>query len=204
MIKAMNSNKFAQISIHSSVILFGLSGIFGKWITLSPFIIVLGRVFFAAIVLYLASRILKISLKVNSRKDLFALSLIGIVLSIHWVTFFQSIQISTVAIATLTFSTFPIFTTFIEPYFFKEKIKLIDIIFAALTAIGVAIMIPSLDLSNNFTQGVIYGMIAAITAAIMTVLNRKYVLNYHSVTVSIYQNIAATLVLLPFLFIYFK
>lgn len=47
----------------------------------------------------------------------------GAVLAIHWSSYMQSIQSSTVAVGTLTVSTFPIFVIFLEPYLFHEKLK---------------------------------------------------------------------------------
>ncbi|MFR6714479.1 MAG: EamA family transporter [Dorea longicatena] len=49
--------------------------------------------------------------------------LTGVVMAIHWSSFFQSIQTSSVAIGTITFSTFPLFLTFLEPLLFHEKIS---------------------------------------------------------------------------------
>ena len=78
----------------------------------------------------------------------------GVILAIHWTTFFKSIQVSTVAIGLLTFSTFPVFVTFLEPYFFKEKIKLSDVVIAIVTFLGVMLVIQKFELGNNLTQGV--------------------------------------------------
>lgn len=86
----------------------------------------------------------------------------GIILAVHWTTFFQSIQMSTVAIGLLTFSTFPVFTTFLEPYFFKEKINVKDIVIAH------TLFINSLKNIKTQTAGIIsslepvYGIILAV------------------------------------------
>ena len=41
------------LEIHAAVVLFGLAGLFGKWLIFSPVLIVLGRVFFASLALFL-------------------------------------------------------------------------------------------------------------------------------------------------------
>lgn len=108
---------------------------------------------------------------------------------------------STVAIGLLTFSTFPVFVTFLEPYFFKEKIKLSDIVIAIVTFLGVLLVIPKLELGNNLTQGVVWGVISGFTYAILSMLNRKYVKEYSSSVIAFYEQFVATIVLIPFLFL---
>jgi len=103
------------LEIHIAVILFGLSGLFGKFLTLPPLVIVFGRTFFATLTLGIILAVFKIPFRVKSSRDFFVLILLGVILAAHWITFFHSIQISTVAVGLLTFSTFPIFVTFMEP-----------------------------------------------------------------------------------------
>lgn len=188
------------IEIHLAVFLFGLSGLFGKLISLPPFIIVLGRVMFSSIFLYLLLVRMKKNIKLKYPKHYLYMSMMGVLLAIHWGTFFEAIQISTVAIALLTFSTFPIYVTFLEPYFFKEKIKISNLVTAFLALLGVSLIIPRFDFGNNLTQGVIWGTISGLTFAILSLFNRKYVKEYSSIVIAFYEQLTATIVLLPFLF----
>ena len=197
----MSAKNRSLLEIHIAVFLFGIAGLFGKWVEQPAMIIVLGRVFFASVFLVILLFLRKESIRLNQRRDYFYFALMGIVLAIHWVTFFQSIQISTVAIGLLTYSTFPVFVTFMEPYFFKEKIRRTDIIIALVTFLGVALVIPSLELDNNMTQGAIWGVISGFTFAVLSLLNRKYVADYSSWVIAFYQDATAVLVLIPFLFI---
>ena len=116
------SHKRSLFEIHLAVLLFGLAGLFGKWLALSPVIIVLGRVFFASVALALLFLFTKQSLRIYPRKNYLLLFLLGLILSIHWISFFKSIQVSTVAVGLLSYSIFPVFTAFLEPLFFKEKL----------------------------------------------------------------------------------
>ena len=197
----MSAKNRSLLEIHIAVFLFGLAGLFGKWIDQPAMIIVLGRVFFAAIFLIGLLFLRKESIRLNNRRDYGYFALMGIILAIHWVTFFQSIQISTVAIGLLTYSTFPVFVTFMEPYFFNEKIRRVDVLVALVTFFGVALVIPALELENNMTQGAIWGVISGFTFAVLSLLNRKYVADYSSWVIAFYQDTTAVLVLLPFLFI---
>ena len=197
----MNAKNKSLMEIHLAVFLFGLSGLFGKLLSLPPIIIVLGRVFFSSIFLFILMLYLKKDIKLKQQKHYFYFIVTGVILAIHWSVFFKSIQVSTVAIGLLTFTTFPVFVTFLEPYFFKEKIKLSDIIIAIVTFLGVVLIIPKFELGNNLTQGVLWGVLSGFTYAIVSMLNRKYVKEYSSTVIAFYEQFVATIVLIPFFFI---
>lgn len=198
----MSDKTKSLIEIHIAVFLFGLAGLFGKFVDLPATLIVLGRVVFATIALGLVLHWSKnASFKLAAKKDYWLLGLLGVVLAIHWGTFFQSIQVSTVAIGLLTFSTFPVFTTFIEPLVFKEKIRHRDIVIAFITLVGVVLIIPRIEFGDSATQGAIWGVLSGLSFAVLSILNRKYVKKYSSLTIAFYQDAAAAVVLLPFLFL---
>ena len=195
------AEKQSLLEIHAAVFLFGLAGLFGKWLALSPFIIVLGRVFFASLALFLFFLLSRQSLRVSPAKNYSVFILLGFILAVHWAAFFQSIQISTVAIGLLSYSSFPVFTAFLEPLFFKEKIELSTILFALLCIAGIFLIIPRFELSNSVYQGVLWGLLAGFTFSILTILNRKLSLRYSSLLITFYQDFFAALFLLPFFFI---
>jgi len=187
--------------IHSAVALFGLAGLFGKWLLLSPFMIVLGRVFFASLFLLLLFLFTKQDLRISHSKDYALLVLMGFILAAHWVTFFKSIQISTVAVGLLSYSSFPVFTAFLEPLFFRERIKTSTVFFALLCVIGIFLIIPRFDPSNLIYQGVLWGLLSGFTFSILTILNRKLSQKYSSLLITFYQDFSATLFLFPFYFV---
>lgn len=55
----MENQKKGLASIHVSVLLFGLSGLFAKWVELPAVIIVLGRVIFSSLFLLFLLKIKK-------------------------------------------------------------------------------------------------------------------------------------------------
>ncbi len=196
----MTQKRPGLIEIHLAVLLFGIAGLFGKFLFLSPLVIVFGRTFFAALTLSAILFYSKTQIRTKSIQDFTVLILLGIILAIHWITFFHAIQISTVAVGLLTFSTFPVFVTFMEPYFFKEKLRRFDLLTAGSVVLGLILVIPSLDFQNNITQGAFWGTISGFTFAVLSILNRKYVGTYPSMVIVCYQNWIATLILFPFLF----
>jgi drug/metabolite transporter (DMT)-like permease len=195
------SNRKSLVEIHTAVFLFGLAGLFGKWISLSPIIIVLGRVLFASLALGIILLLTKESLKIIPGKNYLLLFFMGLVLSIHWIAFFKSIQVSTVAIGLLSYSSFPIFTAFLEPLFLKEKLVKANIIFAFLCFCGVYLIIPQFDLANSVYQGVLWGLLSGFTFALLAIANRYLSQKYSSLVIAFFQDFFAALLLLPLFFL---
>lgn len=195
------AKKQSFVEIHVAVVLFGVAGLFGKWLFLSPLIIALGRVFFASLSLLLFFLLSKQNMRILPRKNYAIFILLGLILAVHWAAFFQSIQISTVAVGLLSYSSFPVFTAFLEPLFFREKVEMSVIFYALLCVVGIFLIIPRFDLNNSVYKGVLWGLIAGFTFSILTILNRKLSQRYSSLLITFYQDFWATLFLLPFFFI---
>lgn len=189
------------IEIHIAVLLFGMAGLFGKLVNQPPTVIVFGRVLYALAFLVPALWMRQQTLRLDRARDYLALGLQGLILAVHWGTFFQAIQVSTVAVGLLTFSTFPIFVTFLEPLFFNEKLRAADVVLALVTFSGVVLVVPAFNLDNTTTQGALWGITSGLTFALLSILNRTYARCYSSLVVALYQDAAAALFLLPFLFL---
>jgi drug/metabolite transporter (DMT)-like permease len=193
------------LRIHVAVLLFGLSGLFGKFLSLEPVVLVFGRVVFASVTLLLVAALWRdgrgSSLRRNADKTpspLLAFAALGVLLAAHWTTFFKSVQVSSVALALITFSTFPVFVAFLEPLLFREKLRAVDVVLAALALGGIAILLPSFQLNDRATRGVLWGLASGLTFALLSLLNRKYVRQHSSITIALYQDVFAALALLPF------
>src|SRR4030042_2242589 len=189
-----------MLEIHAAVLLFGIAGLFGKLISAPPPVIVFGRTLFATIGLAAVVFLFKIRFKPNSRADLWKMIFLGVLLAFHWVAFFLSIQISTVAVGLLTFAAFPVFVTFMEPYYFNETLRQMDILTAVLVFAGLWFIVPSFDFGNRTTQGAFWGLLSGLSFAFLSILNRKQSAAYPPIMIAAYQNAAASVVLFPFLF----
>jgi len=191
------------VQIHIAVFLFGFAGLFGKFVDCDPLYIVFARTFFAAIALFFyAAMAAGIPLFKFKRNQMLVFILQGILLGIHWWSFFVSIQIASVAVGLVTFSTFPFFVTFLEPLLFKDRLKKTDIATATAVFIGVILVIPELDFNNNITKGAAYGIFAGFTFALLALVNRKNAQTCDAVAVAFYQNLfAAIFLVLPLTFV---
>jgi drug/metabolite transporter (DMT)-like permease len=122
-------------------------------------------------------------------------------LAIHWLTFFEAIQVSTVAIGLLAFSCFPLFVTFLEPMMFRERWRGIDILMAVMVVAGLAVVTPSFDAGNQMTQGVLWGVASGFAYAILCLLSRLHVASRPAMTVTFYQQVFAAVWTAPGLWI---
>ncbi len=196
----MRENAGGLVEIHAAVFLFGFAGLFGKWIALPALIIVFGRVVFASIYLLSAVLLLRLPLRLERKIDYFYTGFLGVILALHWFSFFRSIQISTVAIGLLTYSTFPIFATFLEPAFFRHRLRFSNVLLALVTFGGVVLVLPSFELGDSITRGALWGVVSGASFALLSILNRKMVKRYPSLKLALYQDAAAALLLIPVFF----
>jgi drug/metabolite transporter (DMT)-like permease len=133
---------------------------------------------FGSLALLVAVSLTKTSLRLRSRKDLLLLALSGALLAVHWVAFFAAIQVSTVAVGLLAFSTFPLFITFLEPLVFGDRLRPHDVITASIVVVGLIWVTPASDAGKQVAQGVLWGLLSAFTFAVISLLSRSYVRVY--------------------------
>jgi len=189
------------LEIHGAVVLFGLAGLFGKWLALSPLIIVLGRVVFASLALGLLILAAKRSLRVAKPSDRLLFLCLGVLLAAHWTVFFLSVQVSTVAVGLLSYSSFPVFTAFLEPVIFRKRFDPFNVLFAGICLLGVFLIVPRFTWTDAVFRGVLFGLAAGLTFAVLSIVNRLLTARHDSVKIVFWQDSVAALVLLPFLFI---
>lgn len=185
-------------AIHIAVFLFGLSGLLGKMLTAPPPVIVFSRALLAALALG-ALLWLRPSSPPLKLKHGYFFAVSGVVLAIHWLSFFKAIQVSTVAIGLLSFSSFPLFVTLLEPVAFRERLRAFDLLTSLLVIAGLVLVAPNFDFSQRLTQGAVWGTASGLTFAILSILNRKFVQGISPLAIGAGQNAVAALLLLPFL-----
>ncbi|MBX2858719.1 MAG: DMT family transporter [Cellvibrionaceae bacterium] len=191
----------AKIEIHLSVILFGFSGLFGKWLVTSPVWIVEGRTAVAALLLYFSLRILNKPLRFALNKQGAMIGFSAVVLALHWLTFFYAIQISTVAIGLIGFATYPVFVTFFEPLLNQQKLRRVDLASAALVVLGLVVLAPSLDMADMGTHGLFWAVVSGALNAVFTLTNRKLVQSVDTLNLVLVQQLLVALLMLPLAFL---
>jgi drug/metabolite transporter (DMT)-like permease len=197
----MKPRSVGLLELHAAVLLFGLAGLFGKFLALPAWTIVFGRSAFAALALGVIWRLSpeRHARVFSDRREAGLMAAQGVLLAFHWWTFFRAIQVSTVAVGLLSYSSFPLFVTFLEPLFFRERLRGLDVFSAALVFIGLGLMVPAFDFSDQVTQGIGWGVLSGLSFALLSLLNRRMVRVHPPLVIAAYQNLVAALVLSPLL-----
>jgi len=187
--------------IHIATALFGLAGLFGKWITLPPFLIVFGRVVFASLALAVILLARKQPLRPAGRRSGGLLFLLAGILVLHWMSFFQSIQVSSVSVGLLSYSSFPVFTVFFEALLTRERIDRPNLILAVLCLAGIFLIVPRFDPAEATFRGIVWGLVSGLTFAVLTVFNRRLAQKHSSLAIAFYEDFFASMILFPFVWL---
>jgi drug/metabolite transporter (DMT)-like permease len=118
-------------------------------------------------------------------------------LALHWTSFFESINVSNVAVGLLSFSSFPLFTAALEPLLLRQPPSRTQVFAALLILPGIYLLVPSFNLQDRTTLGVAWGILSGATFGLLSVANRRLGRDYPSTVLSLYQDAAAAIVLLP-------
>ncbi|RLZ10680.1 DMT family transporter [Faecalibacter macacae] len=174
-----------QLRLQFLVLLWGFTGLFGKLVTISALPMVWYRMSIAALAIFIYIKWKKQSVTV-SKKHLFQLLGIGVIVGLHWFTFYQSIKVSNVAIALSTLSLGALFTSIIEPIIFRRKVVLSEIILATIVS---ACVIWIFQASPEYKLGIIYGAICSFLSALFSVLNSTFKDEVKPASITFYEMI---------------
>jgi drug/metabolite transporter (DMT)-like permease len=171
--------------------------LFAKWIALPPFQITGLRSVVAVLALLAVLRWQGHAVSVQARRDFWLLMAGGIAMAAHWVTYFEAIQVSTVAVGILALHTYPVMTALAEPLVFRERLRAPDAVLALVVLLGVAILVPEFSLTSKVTLGVLLGVVSAACFTARNLLTRGVVGRHGGGKVTLYQLAASAAVLAP-------
>ena len=186
----------ALLSLHVAVVLFGFAGLFGQWLALPPVVIVLGRTVVAALALALLAAGQRQALRPDR-----GLAGNGAILALHWVTFFEAIQVSSVAIGLLGYAAFPLFVLALERMLFARRLGSREAATALLVAVGLVVLVPAFEWRDTTVRGLCWGVGSAFLFALLAVRSRRHAATHAASAVAFWQNAFAALLLVPFVWI---
>lgn len=169
--------------LHLIVFIWGFTAILGALISVDAIPLVWYRMLlsmvFIALYFFLKKRTFKIT-----KDGIIKFGISGIIIAVHWIAFFKAIKVSNVSVALVVLSTGAFFTSIIEPFFFKRKIKLLEILLGLIVVVGLYVMF---NFETKYIEGIIYGLVAAFLSALFAVLNGLFVKDYAPDTISFWQ-----------------
>ncbi|TYP98691.1 EamA domain-containing membrane protein RarD [Tenacibaculum adriaticum] len=169
--------------LHLIVFIWGFTAILGALISIDAIPLVWYRMLLAVIFIGIYFLLTKKSFKIE-RKAILKFAVTGVVIAVHWITFFKAIKVSNVSVALVTMSTGAFFASLIEPLFFKRRIKSIEILLGLLVIVGLYIIF---NFESQYFMGIVYALISAFLSALFAVLNGLYVKKYDANVISLYQ-----------------
>lgn len=192
--KRTKTNILDLLHLHFIVVILGFTGILGKLITLPAFEMVIIRMLIAAAGLALWL-VLNRNLKITQPRKIVSYILTGFVVAAHWVAFFGSIKVANVSVALACFASTALFTSLLEPLFFKVRISITELFLGILTIVGIALIFR---FEPKYTTGIFYGIIAAVTGALFMVFNKQFQQDERAEVVSMFEMLGGVVGLLIF------
>ncbi|MEL0644408.1 DMT family transporter [Olleya sp. Ti.3.14] len=171
------------LHLHVLVFIAGFTAIIGKLITINAVSLVWYRMLMATVLMFVYIKIAKVDISIT-KKSLIKLSIAGVIIALHWITFFGAIQVANASIALAMFSTGAFFASFIEPIIYKRKIIAYEIVFGLIVILGVYLIVKS---EFKYIDGMILGIISAFLSSLFAVLNGKFLEEHSATKISFYE-----------------
>lgn len=171
--------------MHAIILVWGFTGILGKLILLPAEVLVWYRVLIATIGLFILLPLFKVPFRLERKQDVWKLILVGVVTSLHWVTFYKSISLSTASLGVLCLSTTTLHVSWLDPLIMKRRISWLEVFFGLLVIYGIYFV--SSDFNPEEYEALAYGLTSALLAGIFSVSNAKLVQTIPSPQITFYE-----------------
>ncbi len=186
----MDSHELSRhIQLHSTVVLLGFTAILGALITLGAADLVWYRMLFGFVGLWLFFVIRKIPFVLPWRKVIPLLG-IGVVVALHWITFFHAINVSNVSVTLGVFASTTLFTSFLEPISQGRRIFWLEVVIGVVILFGIYLIF---QYEFHYLTGILYALLSAFLNGLFVVLNRNISLRHHPSVISFYEMIGGFL-----------
>ncbi|MES2811483.1 MAG: DMT family transporter [Bacteroidota bacterium] len=194
-----NDNKLnSYFHLHLIVFIWGFTAVLGALITLDALPLVWYRMLFALVFIVFYIKIKKIPLQLN-RPIVLKLIVAGLIIALHWFTFFEAIKVSNISVTLACLSTGAFFTSILEPIFFKRKLIPYEVIFGLIVIAGLYLIF---QVEGRYVYGIILALTSAFLSASFSIINGKFAQQYDASVISFYELMGG--VLFFSLFLLFK
>jgi len=172
-----------HLHLHLLVFIAGFTAILGEAITITAIPLVWFRMVMASILMFIYIKIAKVDITIQP-KSIIRLSIAGIIIALHWITFFGAIDASNISITLAMFSCGAFFASLIEPIIYKRRIIWYEILFGIIVIIGVLIITQS---EIKYITGIILGISSAFLSSLFAVLNGSFLKRHSPTVISFYE-----------------
>ena len=179
---------------------WGLISVIVADVDLSATVLVFWRVAIAAVTVTVACAVVGRTdlLRVPAQRRL--LVAVGVVLAVHWYLFFETIKLSSVAVAVLTVYTAPVFLALLAPLFLPERRSRVALVALVPAATGLVLMSTwGPGGTHARPLAIATGIGAALTYALLVIGTKRLRARMGPVTITAWSYGIAALALAPFL-----
>ncbi len=192
----------ALLQIHFCVLLWGVTAILGKLITLPALPLVWWRMLLVVAMLALLPRVWR-GLSALTPRLALGYCGVGVLVALHWLTFYGAVKLANASVAATCIALAPVFTAIVEPWIARRPFQLRELAFGIAVLPGVALVVGGVP--EGMRLGVVVGALSALLVALFGSFNKRLVSHADPFTVTALElgagTVALTLLapLLPFL-----
>lgn len=197
-----NDNFKHYLHLHLIVFIWGFTAVLGALISLDALPLVWWRMLIAVVLIFAYIKFKKEPLKL-SYKDIGLLVFSGLIIALHWLTFFKAIKISNISITLACLSTGAFFASILEPLLYKTKMVWYEILFGLIVLVGLYFVIEASEpgfiqnsMNSNLTGtmlGVLTALTSAFLSALFSVINGQFAKRIQSTVISFYELLGGVL-----------
>lgn len=178
-----NDKLLNYLHLHFIVFIWGFTAVLGALITVEAIPLVWYRMLMATALIFIWVAYRKESLKF-SWKTIGGFCIAGIVIAVHWLAFFGAIKASNVSVTLAIMSTGALFTSILEPIFYRRKVIWYEVVFGLIVVVGLAIIF---DVEGDYLSGILLALTASFLGALFSVINGKFAVRYNASVISLYE-----------------
>jgi drug/metabolite transporter (DMT)-like permease len=162
----------ALLQIHLCVVIWGFTAILGKLISLPAFALVWWRMFLVVLALAFVPAFWR-GLQRMSLRTLGIFAGIGVVVALHWVTFYGAIKLANASVAATCMGVAPILMSVVEPWITKKRFDPRELVIGVAAIPGVMLVVGGTP--PGMRLGIAAGVLSAFLVAVFGSLNKRYV-----------------------------
>lgn len=191
-------HRYPVLVLHLAILFWAGTSLFAKLIPLPASHIIYLRSVPALVAVSLLLLVFRRGwVNLFNRTGLYALA-IGVLTAGHWVSFYQSVQMSSVAIGMITLYTYPLISVVLEPVLLRKRIDRADALTALIGLVGIGCIALEQWQTNVGFGAIAFGMISAVKFSLRNLGSRYLTPDMPSLQ-QIWIQLAVTLTVLALL-----
>jgi len=186
----MPNDKFkSYLHLHLIVFIWGFTAVLGALISIPADEIVWYRMLMASVFLGFYIGFSKKSFRITWT-SLLQLTLVGLLIALHWIFFFHAIHVSNVSITLSVFSLGAFLASLLEPLFYGRKVLWYEVFFGIIILVALSVI---MQVEMGYLKGMIYAFVSIVLGVLFTLFNGELIQKHDSAVITFYEFLAGVL-----------